>query len=86
MPDDASSDTPEFEHRTQPMSRRASKIFAVMSVVMIIGITAAGSYFLISITSEALDEAPENGDAAPADTTAMEMDATPSALPLLGLS
>ena len=61
MADQDSNTPPDIEHRTKPLSRGASKVLVVASILFIIGATIGGSYYLINVTSRALE--------APADTT-----------------
>lgn len=72
MADHQDAPPPENTHRTKPLSRRASKILVIASILFIIGATIGGSYYLVSVTSTALEM--------PADTTeSVESPQTPSA-------
>lgn len=61
MPDDTPN---ERAPGPRPMSRRASRIFVIAAILVIIAATIAGSYYLVSMTSTALE--------APTDTTAAD--------------
>lgn len=61
-PDDASN---ERAPGPNPMSRRASKLFVVASILFVIAATAGSTYYLVRMTSQALN--------APVDSTATEM-------------
>jgi len=50
-----------------PLSRRASRFFVIASIVFVIAATAGSTYYLVSMTSQALN--------APVDSTATEMPA-----------
>lgn len=52
-----------------PLSRRASRWFVIGSIVFVIAATAGSTYFLVSMTSDALN-APM--DTPPSDTTAVD--------------
>jgi hypothetical protein len=60
-----------------PLSRRASRLFVIASILFVIAATAGGSYYLASMTSQALN-APMDSTAVeaapPADTTAAPPD------------
>jgi hypothetical protein len=51
----------------QPLSRRASQFFVIASIVFVIAATAGSTYYLVSMTSQALN--------APMDSTATELPA-----------
>lgn len=59
---DASDD--ERAPGPKPLSRRASRLFVVASILFVIAATAGASYYLASMTSQALN--------APMDSTAVE--------------
>ncbi len=51
----------------RPLSRRASRFFVVASIVFVIAATAGSTYYLVSMTSQALN--------APIDSTTTEVPA-----------
>jgi len=61
----------------KPLSRRASRLFVVASILFVIAATAGSTYYLASMTSEALN-APMDSTAvqgtSPTDTTAAAPD------------
>ena len=57
----------DIEHRTKPLSQTASKLLVVFSILFIIGATIGGSYYLVSVTSSALD-APADSASTPDST------------------
>jgi hypothetical protein len=54
----------------KPLSRRASRLFVVASILFVIAATAGGTYYLASMTSEALN--------APVDSTAVQQGTSPT--------
>ncbi|NBB72474.1 MAG: hypothetical protein GVY35_02215 [Bacteroidetes bacterium] len=72
---DRSEDSPdERAPGPRPLSRRASRLFVIASILFVIAATAGSVYYLVSMTSEALN-APM--DSVQTDTTAVDTTALP---------
>jgi hypothetical protein len=69
MPEESSSagKTPEPASGPRPLSRRASRLFVIASILFILAGTLGGTYYLIRMTDQALN-APMDSIAAPSDT------------------
>lgn len=63
-----SPSSPEPASGPRPLSRSASRLFVIASILFILAATAGGTYYLVTMTSRALN--------APVDTTATEPDTT----------
>lgn len=64
----------------KPLSRRASRLFVVASILFVIAATAGSTYYLVNMTSQALN-APMDSvqvDTTVVDTTATQRDADAS--------
>lgn len=73
----ADSSEPADDERApgpQPLSRRASRLFVIASILFVIVATAGSVYYLVNMTSQALD-APM--DSVQVDTTAADTTAGP---------
>lgn len=63
MPTDSSSpDDDERAPGPKPLSRRASRLFVIASILFVIAATAFSTYYLVSMTSQALDTPTEATD------------------------
>ncbi len=79
MPDESAPDRPpEPPSGPRPLSRSASRLFVIASLLFILIATIGGTYFLVNMTSRALN--------APMDTTATESVDAPQRSPADTLS
>lgn len=70
MPTSPPDETPdERAPGPRPLSRRATRLFVIASILFVIAATLGGTYYLVTITSRAL-ETPE--DTTVTDTTAVD--------------
>lgn len=76
---DVSSTDDDQSFPTRPLSRRASRVLVIASILFVIAASIGGTYYLVSLTSEAL-QAPADTSAADStrvDSTATDLRPTP---------
>lgn len=84
MSTDSSADAPkpsddERAPGPKPLSRRASRLFVIASILFVIAATAGSTYYLVQMTSQALNAPMDSiqADTTVVDTTTTQLDTGP---------